>query len=191
MLDGVATLAVAWTGMGGQRALRLLKGVAFVLAALLILAGHHHGNFILSMIFGTLFLLDGALQAASAWVVRYPRWRAALVGAGIEILLAIFFYQPYPTHYLGTVPYCLGLGLMFSGWSLLLLGYRVRRLPQRALLSTMLERPTALFWADQNTDLDANAPLVWDGPPAASERALTVHVWTPVAPPAARPCADR
>ncbi|GAB7126222.1 hypothetical protein JCM19000A_07290 [Silvimonas sp. JCM 19000] len=180
MLDGVATLAVAWTGMGGQRALRLLKGVAFVLAALLILAGHHHGNFILSMIFGTLFLLDGALQAASAWVVRYPRWRAALVGAGIEILLAIFFYQPYPTHYLGTVPYCLGLGLMFSGWSLLLLGYRVRRLPQRALLSTMLERPTALFWADQNTDLDANAPLVWDGPPAASERALTVHVWTPV-----------
>ena len=56
LLEGLSTLAVAWTGMGGQRKLRYVKGSAFTLAATLILIGTLHGNFILSMIFGTLFL---------------------------------------------------------------------------------------------------------------------------------------
>ena len=111
LAEGIATLAVAWTGAGGQRILRYVKGVAVVLAAALILAGHHHGNFVLSMIFGTLFLADGLLQTVSAFVVRYPRWRIVLALSIVEILLAIFFFQPYPTHYVGTAPYCLGLGL--------------------------------------------------------------------------------
>jgi len=128
LLEGLATLAVAWTGMGGQRTLRYVKGLAFCFAAALILAGHHHGHFILSMIFGTLFLADGLLQIVSARVVRYRTWKLAVIGGVVEIALAIFFYQPYPTHYVGTVPYCLGLGLMFGGWNLILLSTRVRRL---------------------------------------------------------------
>ncbi|WP_251031822.1 hypothetical protein [Paraburkholderia strydomiana] len=116
LLEGLATLAVAWTGMGGQRTLRYAKGIAFSCAAALILAGHHHGHFALSMIFGTLFLADGLLQIVSANLVRYRTWRLATIGGGVEIALAIFFYQPYPTHYAGTVPYCLGLGLILGGW---------------------------------------------------------------------------
>ena len=45
------------------------------------------------------------LQAIAAHVVRYPRWRLGMAEAIFEILVAIFFYQPYPTHYAGTVPY--------------------------------------------------------------------------------------
>ncbi|GGP22736.1 HdeD family acid-resistance protein [Silvimonas iriomotensis] len=180
LLDGLGTMAVAWTGMGGQKALRYVKAVAFIGAAALILAGHHHGNFILSMIFGTLFLADGLLQSMSAWVVRYPRWKAALTAGVIEIGLAVFFYQPYPTHYVGTVPYCIGLGLFFSGWGLLLLSYRVRRMPDNAFMRAVLDQPAIRRWQDYNPDIPADAPLVWDGPPADSERALTVHVWTPV-----------
>ena len=73
LAEGLATLAVAWTGMGGQRTLRYVKGGAFSIAALLILAGDHHGNFILSLIFGTLFLADGLLQIVSAKVFSVAR----------------------------------------------------------------------------------------------------------------------
>jgi hypothetical protein len=41
-------------------------------------------------------------------VVRFPRWRMALLGGLVQIALAVFFFQPYPTHYKGTLPYCLG-----------------------------------------------------------------------------------
>jgi len=178
LLEGLATLTVAWTGMGGQRTLRYVKGLAFCVAALLILAGHHHGNFILSMIFGTLFFADGLLQIISARVVRFRTWRFAVAGGVVEIALAIFFYQPFPTDYVGTVPYCLGLGLMFGGWNMILLGSRVRRLSSNPAVAA----DDAAQAASATVEPPQPAPAVgvWDGPPAADEPALTVHVWTPV-----------
>ncbi|MDE1182790.1 DUF308 domain-containing protein [Paraburkholderia sp.] len=208
LLEGGATLAVAWTGMGGQRTLRYVKGFAFCVAAALILAGHHHGNFILSMLFGTLFLADGLLQIVSARVVRYRTWRLATIGGALEIALAIFFFQPFPTHYVGTVPYCLGLGLIFGGWNLILLGTRVRRLAVNPAVGLAGEgststNPHADAHADAHPDAapapaaasSRRAPLRWDGPPAADEPALTVHVWTPVgsskSPARRQPIVDR
>ncbi|MGF6570973.1 uncharacterized membrane protein HdeD (DUF308 family) [Paraburkholderia sp. GAS333] len=175
LLEGIGTLAVAWTGMGGQRTLRYVKGLAFCFAAALILAGHHHGNFILSMIFGTLFLADGVLQIVSARVVRYRTWRLAVAGGALEIALAIFFFQPFPTHYVGTVPYCLGLGLMFGGWNLILLSTRVRRLASNPAVASGDAHATV-----GSTTRGVPFKTEWDGPPAADEAALTVHVWTPV-----------
>jgi uncharacterized membrane protein HdeD (DUF308 family) len=262
LLEGLCTLAVAWTGMGGQRTLRYVKGFAFCFAAVLILAGHHYGHFILSMIFGTLFLADGLLQIVSARVVRYRTWRLAMIGGGVEIALAIFFFQPFPTHYVGTVPYCLGLGLVFAGWNLILLSTRVRRLGANPAVAAGVDaagnvqasaqasaeanavasvnanaatenaatdaiasattnvttNATASAAANGAANTPASAPagasasasasspasapasapatppastatnpppgrpqrLEWDGPPAADEAALTVHVWTPV-----------
>ena len=90
LVEGLATLMVAHTGIGGQRTLRYVKGGAFSLAAVLILSGQHHGHFILSMIFGTLFLADGLLQIASAGVVRYKNWKLVMAGGVLEVMLAIF-----------------------------------------------------------------------------------------------------
>ncbi|KAF7962442.1 hypothetical protein AWV80_40390 [Cupriavidus sp. UYMU48A] len=174
LLEGLATLAVASTGMGGQRTLRYVKGTAFSVAAILVLAGHHHGHMILSLIFGVLFLADGLLQVVSARVVRFRTWPVAMAGGMVEIALAVFFIQPYPTHYVGTVPYCLGLGLIFGGWNMLLLASRVRRLTGNPGVSDNAES------ADAARDAGTPRLTTWDGPPAAEERALTVHVWTPV-----------
>ncbi|KAI3599817.1 hypothetical protein D8I24_5312 [Cupriavidus necator H850] len=184
LLEGLATLVVARTGIGGQRTLRQVKGVSFCFAAVLILAGHHHGNFVLSMIFGTLFLADGLLQIVSARVVRFRTWRLAVAVGMFEIALAIFFYQPYPTHYVGTVPYCLALGLIFGGWNMLLLASRLRRLDHNPGMDEADAAPAAPASAVPATDAAAAADVpdmtLWDGPPEPGEHALTVHVWTPV-----------
>ncbi len=90
LFEGFATLAVAWAGMGGQRTLRYVKGATFCLSALLVLIGGDHGNFALSIIFGTLFLVDGALQIVSGKVVRYRHGKIAVAGGVLEIAIAIF-----------------------------------------------------------------------------------------------------
>ncbi|MDR5760922.1 DUF308 domain-containing protein [Caballeronia sp. LZ035] len=175
LLEGIATLAVAWTGMGGQRTLRYVKGATFCLSALLVLIGGEHGNFALSLIFGTLFLVDGALQIISARVVRYRRWRLAAGIGAVEIAIAIFFYQPYPDHYAGTVAYCVAFGLFFAGWNMILLASRVQRMAANPAAEGAVQRAT------QNTTSPPSfANAVYDGPPAPDEAALTVHVWTPV-----------
>ncbi|MFT4064441.1 HdeD family acid-resistance protein [Paraburkholderia sp.] len=178
LLEGLATLAVAWTGVGGQRVLRYVKGFAVVGASMLIFAGHHHGNFVLSMIFGTLFLVDGLLQCISAWIVRYRRWKVAFSWGVVEILLAVFFYQPYPTHYVGTLPYSLGLFLFFGGLNLITLAARVRRLARNPALNASSQ---PAIQSDRGTPEAGRvfAESGWDGPPADNEPALTVHVWTP------------
>jgi uncharacterized membrane protein HdeD (DUF308 family) len=194
LAEGIATLAVAWTGVGGQRALRYVKGFAVVGAAALIFAGHHHGNFILSMIFGTIFLVDGLLQAVSAWVVRYRRWKVAITWAVLEILIAVFFYQPYPTHYVGTLPYCLGLFLIFGGVHMISLAARVRRLVSNPAFSSS-HQSALLPDAAPGGDAPRFGRMEWDGPPSEDERALTVHVWTPTgsskAPAQRHPIIDR
>jgi uncharacterized membrane protein HdeD (DUF308 family) len=187
LVEGLATLAVAGTGVGGQRILRYVKGTSVVVAALLILAGDHYGHFLLSMIFGTLFLADGLLQCTFAWIVRYRRWKVAFAWGVVEILLAIFFYQPYPSHYHGTVPYCLALLLIFGGINLLQLASRVRRLtrnPAFAVARHPAVEPDVAPDGEPGAEPPAEAApwferAVWDGPPADGERALTVHVWTP------------
>ncbi|WP_233878922.1 HdeD family acid-resistance protein [Paraburkholderia flagellata] len=184
LIEGLATLAVAWTGMGGQRTLRYVKGFGFCMTAVLVLSGYRHASFIISMVFATLFLADGLLQIASAWVVRYRTWGLAVAGGVLQIAIAIFLYQPYPTHYKGTVPYCLGLILMFTGWNLLLLALRARQLavnPAAAQGGAAALVASAVGAANSAKGAGPKlAQTVFDGPPEPQERALTVHVWTPV-----------
>ena len=173
VIDGCATLLIAQSGVGGQRVLRYAKGSCTLLAGTLILAGHEHGHFVLSMIFGLLFLADGLLQCIAAYVVRYGRWRTVFVSGAAEIVLAIFFFQPYPSHYAGAVPYFLGLFLMFSGFKLLILARRVRHLGMNPGL-VVNAHPEFM------PSTGGTAPVtLFEGPPASTERALTVHVWTP------------
>ncbi|MDR5782219.1 DUF308 domain-containing protein [Caballeronia sp. LZ065] len=168
LIESVLSLAVAWTGVGGQRRLRHAKGIVFLLTAALIFEGNHHGHFILSILIGMAFIFDGLLQATSALVVRYRRFRVALGFAIFEILLGVFMLQPYPTHYKGTVPYCVGAFFIFAGINLILIATRVRRLTRNPAMHEVGDaRP-------------AQPAREWDGPPADHEPALTVHVWTPV-----------
>lgn len=174
VIEGISTLLVARSGVGGQKILRYAKGSFVLLAGALIFAGHHHGHFVLSMIFGALFLVEGLTQCLAAYVVRYEKWRSVFASGVAEIAFAIFIFQPYPTHYEGTVPYCVGLFLCFAGHKLWSLSRRVRNLKANPALDT--DTQSAFLPAIPQS---ASVQTTFDGPPSASEKALTVHVWTP------------
>jgi hypothetical protein len=95
--------------------------------------------------------------------------------------LAVFMFQPYPTHYVGTVPYCIGLILMFAGWNVILIASRVRKLTiNPAVRGDVSAEVASASGAAIVPERPAFAAHEWDGPPADDEPALTVHVWTPV-----------
>ena len=195
VVEGVITLLSASVGTGGQKMLRYVKAVVVLVAAALVLGQVHEGNFIFSMLFGGLFLADGLLQCMAASVVRFRRWRFVVAAGVVEILVAIFFFQPYPTHYVGTLPYALGLFLGFGGIRLLSLANRVRTLASNPAFGVerggAAQAATAAATSTTTTDEVAperkQPPVEWDGPPAAHEHALTVHVWTPAGTSKAQP----
>ncbi len=186
LLESLVTLWVANSGMGAQKTLRYAKGGLFLLIAILVITQHYASNMALAMLFGLAFTIGGALQITSALVVRFPRWRTAMFGGVVQIGLAIFFFQPYPTHYKGTVPYCLALGLVFGGWNMIWVALRSRMLPQQAAADVLAERnsgddlPFDAGLHDAAPDLQAQ--LCTPATAAATPGPLspmTLHVWTP------------
>ncbi|MEP7041703.1 MAG: hypothetical protein ABI843_01495 [Dokdonella sp.] len=170
LVEGVVALLVAFSGLVRQNALRIAKGLLFIVIAALIIAPlRHNGDFALAMLFGLLFTIGGALRVSAAWVVRFGGWRGAMGAGVLELLFATFMFEPWPTHYAGTVPYCIGFGLALTGWSLIRLALRLRNAPDdaRGLLSS------------RRGHAPIHTPIASDDEVAPTAD-LIVHVWTPV-----------
>ena len=184
LVEGVVALLVAFSGFARQNLLRTAKGVLFIVIAVLIIAPlRHNGDFALAMLFGLLFTIGGVLRISAAWVVRFRGWRSAIAAGALELLFAFFMFEPWPTHYAGTVPYCIGFGLALTGWTLIRLALRLRNAADDAsglLLSTRGRAPMQTPVAADH-EVAPSAPLI-------------VHVWTPLgsaSDPVRRPVVDR
>jgi uncharacterized membrane protein HdeD (DUF308 family) len=171
IIEALVTLVATTSNRGTQTVLRKARGIIFFILGLLIIDPHHASSFILAMIFGVVFAIDGVLRIASAHVVRFTGWRLSMGLGAFELLFAIFMFEPYPTYYAGTVPYCIGLGLMLSGFGTLRLAFRLRKLPPHASVLSLLARADG----ESIPSLDAPSAAEVRQPPV-----MTVHVWTPV-----------
>jgi len=173
LIEGVASLIATFSGIdkGRNNWLRFTKGVLFIVIALLVIDPYPDGEFVLAMLFGALFTVGGLLRVSAAYVVRFNGWRMAIAVGVIELLFAVFMFEPWPTHYRGTLPYCIGLGLALTGWSLLRLAWILRRLPAHASVS---------LFTGRGGDSEAQ-PVIWSaGASGVQPRELIVHVWTPI-----------
>jgi uncharacterized membrane protein HdeD (DUF308 family) len=184
--EGSLSVLLALSRIAVHPLLRLARGLLVLLAGLLIISPWHLTDFVLALVFGLFLLADGGFRIASAWVVRFPGWRLALVGGIVEFLLGVFVLEPYPTWYAGTVPGCIGIALALTGRSALLVGWRLYRLPPHASLGMLYAR--GHFLQSHQIELERQRA---DRP---SGDVLTVHVWTAAgtaSDPLHRPLVDR
>jgi uncharacterized membrane protein HdeD (DUF308 family) len=170
LIEAVVTLIVTPTGADTRVVLRKARGVVFLLFGLLVVDEHHAASVILAMLFGLAFLADGIFRMAAAAVVRFVGWRLSFLTGLLELGFAVFMFEPYPTFYAGTVPYCIGMGIFLSGCGLLRQAFRLKRLPRHAAASLWLSR-----------DLAGDNAVLPLGEEDVSEQDgdLIVHVWTP------------
>ena len=171
--EGGIALVGAYLGIDRDRRnlLRVAKGAVFVAIGVLVLTPYRHAYFALAVLFALYFLVSGVLRIVAARAVRFHGWQASLALGMVEVAIAVFLIEPWPTYYKGTLPYCIGIGLAFTGWSLWRLALNLRRLPRQAALSTLTGRG-----GPRNAQ-----PVIWE--PGATERQphdLIVHVWTPL-----------
>ena len=171
VLDAAIALLAAAQTSGTERALRIGKAVLFVAIALVLIESPWHVDMIVGMLAGTFLLADAVWRAASAWVVRFARWRLSLAGAGFELLLSITSFLPYPTNWAGETGADVGLLLMVSALGLGGLAVRIRRLPAGLPMSAVMSRG----WPEEESD-EPPGDVV---PPERTTGPVTVHVWTP------------
>jgi len=170
LVEAVVSLVVTPSGGDTRVVLRKIRGVAFLILGLLLVDEHHAASVILAMLFGLAFLADGTFRMAAAIVVRFNGWRPSFFTGLLEVGFAAFMFEPYPTFYAGTVPYCVGMGIFLSGCGLLRQAFLLKRLPGNTALSQRLPR---------NLAVGASIGAIEQDGVASQEGDLIVHVWTP------------
>ncbi len=190
VLEGLATLL---TGLLAHAAgpLRLTRAFAFMAPGLLIIDTPWRNVVLISVLFGLALLIDGAVRIASTLFVRFPGWQAALGASVVELVLAVLAFTPWPVSYEATVPFCVGIAMLLSSWSVIRSALLLRTLPPHAPITSLPLFGHRRGWLPPVFPLQAA-----DGSPVAADgnARLIVHVWTPLASqaePRRRPVLDR
>jgi len=178
LVESLVTLTVAGSGIGAQKAVLAFKGGMFLLVALLILAGGSISNLLLAIILGLAYFVLGVFQIASAWVLRYDRWRLSVWGGCAQVVFGLFLFQPYPTHYAGTVSYFIGVTMLVAGLGTLRVAVRTRKLSKHDSMFDLLA-PEELRGTVPTEPESEPEPEPGPAQPPAQPGPLTVHVWTP------------
>ncbi|WOC14765.1 HdeD family acid-resistance protein [Pseudochrobactrum sp. MP213Fo] len=167
--EAAVSLLAAWGSHGTARQMRIVQSIALFAISILIFSSSVASNFILAVVFGLCFLVDGSMRIASAWVVRYPRWKLGIAGGIVEILLAIATLQPWPTWYAGTVAANVGAVMVLTSLGIIHIALRIHRLEAGAPISKLFGRSN--FLSAINPDINSTG--------TAKRGELIVHVWTP------------
>jgi uncharacterized membrane protein HdeD (DUF308 family) len=171
IVEGVMVSPLALGGGVRTNPARLARAIGFVVLGVLILRPIDHGVPD-TLLFCLLFAVDGALRVASAWVVRFQRWRGALAAGVLELALAALVLADWPIAHTVIVPFSLGVALLASGWSLVRLGLQLRRLPPGTSITTL-----PLF---ASRPWHARPMLPGHVPHYDQPEPLVLYVWTPV-----------
>ena len=168
LLDAGLMLVAAANTWGMQRRMMWIRSTLIGGVGLLVINHVHASSVVLALVLGLAALADACLRIASALVLRFPFWRRYLwLGIG-QLGFAVFLLEPWPTHYAGTVEYCLALWLGVTGLTAMIFAVRLRHLPEAALLPQLFSRG----WLPFVDVADASARR------AGPNEKLVVHVWT-------------
>jgi uncharacterized membrane protein HdeD (DUF308 family) len=171
VIEGAVALLMM-IGAGGTNRLLLARAAGLVVLGALILDFPFENAIANSVLFGLAFLVDGAVRLATAWVIRYRRWQLVAIGGLVEMALAVVCFSSWPISYHKTVPFCVAVAMLITGWNCLRIGLLLRKVGHEAPLSA-LPMFTLRSWRGHAPE----APT-----PVAREARipLIVHVWTPV-----------
>lgn len=175
---GLVELVVGSTHARMRRQLQMLRGLAMLVGACLVLDFPWNNSITSGVLFGAAFLLNGLLRIGGGLLIRHPSWRmSCFLGAGY-LVMALLLFTSWPLPDAMNVSFCLGLALLAGGGVLVRGALRLRRLPAGTRLAAI-----ALYqrngWASPQA-LSASPAIAPPAVEAPHLEPLVVHVWTAV-----------
>lgn len=175
---GLVELIVGATHARMHRQLQMLRGVAMLVGACLVLDFPWDNSITSGVLFGAAFLFNGLLRIGGGLLIRYPNWRTSCVlGAGY-LVMALLLFTSWPLPDAMNVSFCLGLALLAGGGVLVRGALRLKRLPAGTRLAAI-----ELYQHNRSPVQPPLAALPATAPPAVEAshlEPLVVHVWTAV-----------
>lgn len=114
---GIAQIAYAFSSRGaGQIIWKLLSGVLYLGAGIVVLSNLLSGALALTLILGITIFSQGVIQVILAFAIRPNRnWVLVLVSGILGIILGIFIWSEWPFNAIWLIGLWVGISLLFNG----------------------------------------------------------------------------
>ena len=183
VVSGLGRMAFALFSSGSRPWLLILRGAVLVVLGIAIADFTGESGQALPWLFGVAMLLNGLYQAASALVIRYPRWGWFVGLGGLHLVAAGLLFFPFRHAVSWVVSAFLGGGLALLGITLLRTALRLERYlrtarggPAETAVRYYLDFHVARrfhekYLCGEPSPVDARGQVHGD---------LLVHIWTPI-----------
>jgi uncharacterized membrane protein HdeD (DUF308 family) len=118
-----------FTGSWGGFFLTLLTGVLNLIVGLICLRHPAEAAIVYTLLMAVFFMVGGLFRIVGSVAGRFRGRGWVLLNGIITLILGIMIWQQMPFSGLWVIGTFLGIDLIFNGWSYLLLGLSVRKLP--------------------------------------------------------------
>jgi uncharacterized membrane protein HdeD (DUF308 family) len=125
-----AFYARRWSGF----LLQLLIGILDIIVGLFMIAQPAEAAELLTLLLAAWFLAGGLFRMVGSLVMRFPNWGWTAFSGFISALLGLAILMKWPYSGEFFIGLCVGISLLFQGWSWIMLALSLRSLPAPAPL---------------------------------------------------------
>jgi uncharacterized membrane protein HdeD (DUF308 family) len=130
LIGGVATVVSSfWAGRWSGALVHVLIGILYIAIGLAMTEKPLRATAVLTMFIAVLFMVGGAFRIFAALSVHHPQWGWALLNGIVTLLLGIYIFRHYPISALWVPGLLVGIEMLLSGWTWIMLGIAIRALP--------------------------------------------------------------
>ncbi len=142
LMGGIAQLVGAfWTRDWSGFFLSLLVGILYVVLGVLFLRAPGQALLTLTLLLACVLMVGGLFRIIGSLMYRFPHWGWVLVGGIINLALGILIRQEWPASAFWVIGLFVGIDLMFTGWTWVILALAVKKLPTRTSASHDVTAP--------------------------------------------------
>lgn len=130
MVAGVSTIISSfWIGRWSGFLVQLLVGILYMACGFLITENPVVTAVTLTVFIAVSFIVLGVFRTVGSLVLRFPQWGWSLLNGVVTLLAGIVIYRQLPFDALWVIGLLIGLEMLFNGWTWVMLGLALKRLP--------------------------------------------------------------
>jgi uncharacterized membrane protein HdeD (DUF308 family) len=130
LVGGVAeAIGAFWCREWSGFFLALLSGILGVVVGLMLLGNPIQGGITLTILLASFLFVGGIFRAVTAVAYRFEGWGWLLLSGAIDIAIGVMIWRELPMSGLTVVGLLVGISTLFHGVAWLMLGFRLRRIP--------------------------------------------------------------
>ena len=131
LVGGAAQLVGSfWTREWSGFFLMLLMGVLYVVLGLLFLKRPISALEALTLLLACTLMVGGVFRIVGSLTYRFPHWGWICAGGVLNLILGILIWQQWPISGFWVIGLFVGIDMIFSGWTWIMLALRLKQLPR-------------------------------------------------------------